>query len=307
MNYTLHQLQIFVKIAELQSVTKASEALYLTQPAVSIQLKKLQEQFEIPLTEVIGRNIYVTDFGHEIVAAGKRILAEADLIRHQTMAYKGHLIGQLKIAVVSTGKYVMPYFLAPFAAKHQAINLVMDVTNKASVMASLFKNEVDFALISVVPDELALESVELLENKLYLVGNKPVKGDKKISTKQLGELTYIFREKGSATRDAMEKYMASKEIKPKKIIELTSNEAVKQAVIAGLGYSIMPVIGIKNELTNGDVFITPAPNLPVSTIWRLVWLKTKKFSPATQAYIDFLAEQKETIIKERFSWYDDFK
>jgi len=101
----------------------------------------------------------------------------------------------------------------------------------------------------------------------------------------------------------MEKYMSAKGIQPKKIIELTSNEAVKQAVIAGLGYSIMPIIGIKNELINGELYLIPAPDLPVSTQWRLVWLKSKKFSPAAQAYIDFLREEKEKIIQERFEWY----
>jgi len=301
MNYTLHQLQIFVKIAELKSVTRASEALHLTQPAVSIQLKKLQEQFDIALTEVVGRNIYITDFGHEIVAAANRILAEADLIKHKTMAYKGHLVGQLKIAIVSTGKYVMPYFLAPFMKEHNALDLTMDVTNKTSVMSALSKNEVDFALISVIPEGLPLNELELLENSLFLVGKNPPSQEKKLSTKQLNNLTFIFREKGSATRDIMEKYMKSKNIKPKKIIELTSNEAVKQAVIAGLGHSIMPIIGIKNAIKNGDLYLISAPDLPVSTLWRLVWLKSKKFSPASQAYLKFLTEHKDEIIREQFS------
>ena len=110
MNYTLHQLQVFLKVAQTQSVTKASEALHLTQPAVSIQLRNFQDQFEIPLTEVIGRKIFITDFGKEIAVAAENILNEVYAINYKTLAYKGQLAGRLKISVVSTGKYVMPYF-----------------------------------------------------------------------------------------------------------------------------------------------------------------------------------------------------
>ena len=114
MNYTLNQLRIFLKVVQNQSVTKASEELHLTQPAVSIQLKNFQDQFEIPLTEVVGRKIYVTDFGKEIAEAAEQILQQVNTIDYKTLAYKGQLFGKIKISVVSTGKYVMPYFLADF-------------------------------------------------------------------------------------------------------------------------------------------------------------------------------------------------
>ena len=117
MNYTLHQLTIFLKVVELQSITKASEELHLTQPAVSIQLKNLQNQFELPLTEVVGRQLYITDFGRNIAEASRRILMEAENIRHTVDQYKGILTGEIKVSVVSTGKYVIPYFLKPFMDK----------------------------------------------------------------------------------------------------------------------------------------------------------------------------------------------
>ena len=118
MNYTLNQLQIFLKIVQTQSVTKASEELHLTQPAVSIQLRNFQDQFDIPLTEVIGRKIYITDFGREIAKAAEVIIQQVHAINYKTMAYKGQLTGRLKISVVSTGKYVMPYFLSQFMQQH---------------------------------------------------------------------------------------------------------------------------------------------------------------------------------------------
>ena len=145
MNYTLNQLRIFLKIAEKQRITKASEELHLTQPAVSIQLKNFQNQFPIPLTEVVGRQLFITDFGEEIAEAAKRILREVESINYKLLGFQGELAGKLKISVVSTGKYVMPYFLSGFIREHTGVDLIMDVTNKARVVESLEENEVDFA------------------------------------------------------------------------------------------------------------------------------------------------------------------
>ena len=156
MNYTLNQMQIFLKIVQTKSVTKASEELNLTQPAVSIQLKNFQDQFDIPLTEVVGRKIYITDFGREIAEASENIINQVYDINYKSSAYKGQLTGRLKIAVVSTGKYVMPYFLSDFVQQHAGIELMMDVTNKYKVLESLENNEVDFALVSILPNLLCL-------------------------------------------------------------------------------------------------------------------------------------------------------
>jgi DNA-binding transcriptional LysR family regulator len=307
MNYTLHQLQIFLKIAQNRSITKASEELHLTQPAVSIQLKNFQDQFSIPLTEVVGRQLYVTDFGEEIAAAAEKILNEVYAINYKSSAYKGELSGRLKISVVSTGKYVMPYFLAEFMKEHSGVDLVMDVTNKTRVVETLEQNEVDFAMVSVVPKKLKIDSIELMQNRLFFVGGTQLKFDKKLSKKKMfEELPLIYREQGSATRAAMERFITKNKFPVLKKIELTSNEAVKQAVIAGLGFSIMPLIGIKNELKNEDVQIIPVTGLPISTTWRLIWLKSKKLSPAAMAYLEFVESKKEQIIKDKFDWINAY-
>ena len=305
MHYTLHQLQIFLKIAQKQSITKAAEELFLTQPAVSIQLKNFQDQFPIPLTEVVGRQLFVTDFGKEIAIAAEKILNEVYAINYKTLSYQGELAGRLTLSVVSTGKYVMPFFLTDFIGKHKGVELVMDVTNKSKVVKSLEKNEVDFALVSVLPKKLKINSVALMENKLFLVGGKKApKGQ--MQKKALGKMTLIYREQGSATRLAMEKFVSKLRIPIKKKIELTSNEAVKQAVLAGLGHSIMPLIGIKNELKNGDLQIIPMPGLPISTTWNLIWLRTKKLSPAAKAFLEYLTEEKQAIIKSHFDWIANY-
>ena len=305
MNYTLHQLQIFLEISQSKSITKTAEKLYLTQPAVSIQLKNFQDQFSIPLTEVVGRKLYVTDFGMEIAEAAKKILDEVDAINYKTLSYKGKLSGKLKISLASTGKYVMPYFLSEFMKEHNGVELIMDVTNKTKVVRSMELNEVDFALVSVLPDKLNLKQIELMENQLFLVGKKPLK--KRPDKKALfEELPLIYREEGSATRNAMEQFIAKNNYPVRRKIELTSNEAVKQAVLAGLGFSIMPLIGIKNELQNQELQIIPVKGLPIKTKWRLIWLKPKKLSPAALAYLDFLETKKQEIIKDSFGWINEY-
>ena len=307
MHYTLHQLQVFLKVAQLKSITKASEELNMTQPAVSIQLKNLQDQFDIPLTEIQGRQLYVTDFGKEILEMAERIINEVYAINYKTMAYKGHLSGRLKISSVSTGKYIIPYFLSDFIKNQSGIELMLDVTNKSKVVESLENNEVDFALVSVLPEKLQVDKVDLMPNKLYVVGNFDRKFKKGVYDKKVFEdLPMIFREKGSGTRTVMEKFIAKNKLPIRKKLELTSNEAVKQALIAGLGFSIMPLIGIKNELLNHDLQIVNVKDFPIKTTWHLIWLKNKRHSPVAEAYLKYVRIEKEKIIKDKFEWFDKY-
>jgi DNA-binding transcriptional LysR family regulator len=307
MNYTLSQLQIFLKVVQTGSVTKASEELHLTQPAVSIQLKNLQDQFDIPLTEVIGRKIHITDFGYEIADAIEGILEQVHAINYKTMAYKGKLTGRLRISVVSTGKYVMPYFLADFLKEHEGIELQMDVTNKSAVIDSLEKNQVDFALVSILPTALHVESIELLENRLFLVGKSSPFLEENLSAEQIfSNWPMIFREPGSGTRQTMEEFIKASNISILKKMSLTSNEAVKQAVLAGIGFSIMPLIGIRNEIRNNELKIIKVDGLPITTSWRLIWLKGKRHSPMAKALLHHIDAEKERIVEKGFSWCKNY-
>jgi DNA-binding transcriptional LysR family regulator len=307
MNYTLNQLKVFLKITQTKSITKAAEALHLTQPAVSIQLKNFQDQFEIPLTEVVGRQLYITEFGHEIAAAAELILEGVYELNYKTQAHKGQLTGRLKISIVSTGKYVMPYFLTDFLKLNPGIELAMDVTNKVKVIESLENNEVDFSLVSVLPESIAVDSIKLMQNKLYLVSNSDLKARKGIYDYKIFEqLPLIYREPGSGTRLVMERFIRQNNLPVLKKMELTSNEAVKQAVIAGLGSSIMPLIGIKNELGNGELQIVPVKKFPIKTNWHMIWMKNKKFSSAAKAYLDYVKKEKDNIIHNKFNWFEQY-
>lgn len=307
MNYTLHQLKIFLEIAESKSVTKTAEKLFLTQPAISIQLKNFQDQFSIPLTEIIGRRLFVTDFGMEIAEAAQKIIDEVDAINYKTLAHQGKLSGKLRISVASTGKYVMPYLLSEFMGEHEGVDLIMDVTNKTKVIRSMELNKVDFALVSVLPKTLDVFSIELMSNHLFLVGSKKDKTNKASVEKILFEkLPLIYREEGSATRNSMEQFVSKNNYIVRKKMELTSNEAVKQAVIAGLGFSIMPLIGIRNELQNRELDIIPVKGLPLITKWQLIWLKSKKLSPSAVAYLEFLKTKKTELINDHFAWVNEY-
>jgi DNA-binding transcriptional LysR family regulator len=185
--------------------------------------------------------------------------------------------------------------------KHPGVTISIDVTNKTQVVKSLQENSVDFALVSVMPQNLALKWIPLVENELYLVAstNYP-KLPKRMSPQQLNTYTLIFRENGSATREAMKNFLAKNQIDIKQSMELVSNEAVKQAVRAGLGLSIMPLIGIRSELKLEKMKIVPMKGLPITSQWNLTYTSGKKLTPACLALLDHIQEHKAEIIAENF-------
>jgi len=303
MNYSLNQLAIFLKIVQTRSITKTAESMHLTQPAVSIQLKNFQSQFNVPLIEIINKKVYITEFGKDIAESAQNIMNEVSVIDNRLTKYNGSLTGTLRMSSVSTGKYVIPYFLADFLRENQNVDLRLDVSNKATVLELLEQNQSDFSLVSDLPKHMALQRIELMPNSLYLVGagNQSWQSDL-INKQTIEKLPLIYREEGSATRMAMEKFIEKNRITVKKKIQLTSNEAVKQAVIAGIGFSIMPVIGLKNELENEQLQIIPIKGLPIKTSWNLIWHRKKRLSPVATAFKEYIEQHKKDIIQSNFNW-----
>lgn len=309
MHYTLHQLKIFTVVVKTQSITRASELLNMTQPAVSIQLKNLQDQFDIPLTEVLGRKLHITDFGLELASIANSILAETEEIEQRMLARKGLLAGKVRFSIVSTGKYIMPYYLSSFYKKYPDVELIMDVTNRSQVINSLKDNKTDFALVSVLPEQLELEEELLMPNSLWIVIGRALdlKYDQhRNEVSILKEIPVIYREEGSGTRIVLEEFTKKVQINPKIKLELTSSEAIKQAVVAGLGASILSIYSLRTELETGDVRLLPVKGFPLYSHWRLVWLKGKRLSPAALAFIKSIRENKESIFNQHFAWTKNY-
>jgi DNA-binding transcriptional LysR family regulator len=309
MNFTLHQLHIFRTVVSNQSVSEAAAVLHMTQPAVSIQLKNFQDQFDLPLTELVGRRIKVTDLGYEVAKLAEEILEKVEGVEHRLAAYRGLLAGKLRFAVVSTGKYILPHFLGGFIKVHPQIELSMDVTHRARVLELLQQGEIDFALVSVLPTNIEVEELSLMPNYLHLVasGNYEMDDAAVMSSEDISELPIIYRELGAGTRIMLETYFRDLAKPPRIKMELTSTEAVKQAVMAGLGVSVLSLYSMHFELQEGLIKIIPAEGFPLQTQWRLIWLKKKNLSPVAKAYMDYLKENIATVISQYFGWIDGVK
>jgi DNA-binding transcriptional LysR family regulator len=306
MNITLHQLKAFQAIAKFQSITKAAEAMSMTQPAVSIQLKNLQEQFEVPLTEIIGKRIHITEFGQELVETADRIFGELGQIEEKMLELKGLLGGKIRISAVSTGKYIIPYLMADFMKIHPHVEISLEVSNRSNVLTHLQENSTDLALVSLWPDELDLDSIQLAKNKWYLACSPEKKASYTSAIKDgKWELVpFVLREKGSGTRTTMESFFQERDIHVGSKLELATNEAVKQAVMAGLGASLLSNFSMAQELKEGRIAILELPELPIKADWNLIWLKQKKHSPAVKAFIRWLSENRKKVLSTHFPTLD---
>jgi DNA-binding transcriptional LysR family regulator len=202
----------------------------------------------------------------------------------------------------------MPYYLKSFLQSNPTIDLMIDVTNKAKVIESLQNNEVDFSLVSVLPSSMDIGQEILLPNKLFLTSapDTDIVITKKMNKSVFDKIPLIYREEGSGTRVIMQQYFQKAQITPKVRFELTSSEAVKQAVIAGLGFSIQSVLSIKNELIAKDIRIIPVQGLPLVENWRLIWLKQKKMSVVAGAFLKYIREHKQDVYKNHFSWIEKY-
>jgi DNA-binding transcriptional LysR family regulator len=308
MNISLTQLRALKAIAVQESITGAAKSLNMTQPAVSIQLKNLQEQFEVPLTEIIGKRIHITEFGQELVEMADRIFDEVAQIEQKMLGLKGLLGGKIRISAVSTGKYIIPYLMADFMKIHPHVEISLEVSNRYSVLAHLQENTTDLALISVSPpSDLAFDSITLEENKWYLACAPGLaeKFQTQIDANNWSKVPFILREKGSGTRLKMEEFFKSRNIKVDSKMELATNEAVKQAVMAGLGASILSNFSMSQEIEDRRITLLKYPDLPIKSMWKLIWLKQKKHSPAVLAFIRWLSENKKSVFHSHFNTFDD--
>jgi LysR family transcriptional regulator, low CO2-responsive transcriptional regulator len=292
MNYNLHQLHIFTVVAQKRSITKASEALYMTQPAVSIQLKQLQEHIGLPLFEFIGKQFFLTEAGEKLLECYSAVAQSLEHLEQEMQSLKGMKMGSLTISVVSSAKYFMPHILGKFREKYPQIKVKLEVTSRLFVKNHLLENETDFGVYSVLDQSIPSENVGFLENPLVFIvaPNSPFAN---ISTlDELLAAPFIYREIGSGTRLKLEEFFKQNNCKPDIAMELATTEAVKQAVMAGLGVSLVTKYAIKQELLTGAVKILAIPGVSLASHWHLMWLPGKQLSPVAREFKTFLIDKK---------------
>ncbi|WP_414041686.1 LysR family transcriptional regulator [Acidithiobacillus sp. M4-SHS-6] len=293
MHLTLRQIKVFEAVARHRSFTRAAAELYLTQPAVSMQIKQLEETTGLPLFEQLGKRVYLTEAGKEFARYSRAITQQLNEAAQVLDELKGLQRGRLQISVATTGAYIAPYLLSAFARSFPGIMVNMTVTNRQVLLEQLENNEVDMAIMGQPPEDVPLEAVPFLENLLVVAAppGHPLVGKGTIPLKALENEPFIIREEGSGTRSAAERFFASAGVKINAIMEMSSHEAIKHAVRAGLGLGIVSTHTIRLELEGGYLAILDVESLPIRRHWYLVHRRGKRLAGAALAFNDYLLGQ----------------
>lgn len=293
MNFTLHQLYVFGMVARYKSMTRASNELHMTQPAVSIQIKKLQDTLDIPLIEIIGRKLYLTEAGEYLNELYKTVYNELETFDAQISQLKGGLKGSLTISAASTAKYFLPYLLGEFQKRYPQIEIFLKVTNHFEVLNHLENNEYNLAILTQIPDDDTLEAIPFMENPLFMCApyDHPLANKKNLNIEVLRDEPFIYREFGSGTRMVMEDYLKKHNIDVKPIMELGTNEAIKHAIMAGIGISLISKLSFHSESVLNRIKVLDVNDLPIQTHWHVLYRKDKKLTPVTQNFILFLQNE----------------
>ena len=290
---TIKQLKTFEAIARYLNFSRAADALYLSQPAVSMQIKQLEESIGLPLLEKQGKRLSLTDAGRETLRHSRAVLQQLQDLEATLDEMKGLERGKLTISVVSTASYFMPHLLAKFIRKHPKINVNLSVANRDSVIRQMTDNTADLAIMGQPPDEAELVSEAFMNNPLVVIAapDHPLAKQKKIPARQLAEETFVLREHGSGTRSVAERFFASHHIPLPAHMEMDTNEAIKQSVSAHIGIGIISRHGIELELETRRLCILDVAGFPILRHWHIVHRKDKRLSIAARAFQDFLLDE----------------
>ncbi|MCW8944074.1 MAG: LysR family transcriptional regulator [Sedimenticola sp.] len=290
MNFTIRQLKVFEAVATHLSFTRAADELYLSQPAVSMQIKQLEENVGLPLFEKLGKKIHLTAAGRELHTYGKAIFRQLEEMEEVMEAQKGLSRGRLDIAVASTVNYFAPRALGAFSRRYPGVRLSLSVNNRKELMRMLEQNEKDLVLMGQPPEVLDLESEEFMDNPLVVIAppDHPLVNQKSIPLKKLAEETFLMREAGSGTRLALERFFQDKELDLICGMELNGGEAIKQAVRAGLGLAVVSAHTIELELETGRLVTLDVAGFPLLKKWFMVHRRGKRLSPSAKTFHDYL-------------------
>ncbi|CAN1211704.1 LysR substrate-binding domain-containing protein [Tumidithrix helvetica PCC 7403] len=301
---TLHQLQVFEVAARHGSYTRAAEELYLTQPTVSMQIKQLTKVIGIPLFEQVGKRLFLTNAGKELFSTCQEIFTKLSQYEMTVADMKGLKQGHLKIAVVTTAKYVIPRLLGPFCQRYPGIDVSLKVTNHNGIIDRLSENKDDLYILSQLPTDIDITSYPFLENPLVVLAarNHPLAHETNIPLQRLADEPFIMRESGSGTRRFVQKLFDEHKTDFKIKLELASNEAIKQAIAGGLGISILSRHTVALEGATGQLAVLDVQGFPIQCHWHVMHLASKQLSVVSNAFLNYLQGEGKQIIEQNSLW-----
>lgn len=293
MNFTFRQLRLFLALAETGSVSAAAKKMHVTQPTASMQLKEISASVGLPLYEVVGKKVFLTEVGESLAATAREITQSLASFEQLVSATQGIAKGQLRVAVVSTAKYFMPRLIGSFCKRHPLIDVSLEILNRDGVLGRLRQNTDDLYIMSMPPDDLHLTDEVLMPNPIVVIAasSDPLTKQKNISFNDLSRHRFIMRESGSGTRMAADQYFRKKKFRPDIRLELGSNEAVKESVAGGLGVGVISQYALHGHQREHGVRVIDVDGFPLKSSWHLVHLAAKNLSPIALAF-------KEHIVRE---------
>lgn len=294
---TLHQLKVFEATARHGSFTRAAEELYLTQPTVSIQVKQLTKAVGLPLFEQIGKRLYLTQAGQKLLDTCQQVFEGLDQFEMAVADIKGMKQGQLKIAVITTAKYFVPRLLGPFCQRYPGIDISLKVTNHQHIQERMVNNEDDLYIISQPLEQPDLTVHPFLDNPLVVLAPKdhPLVGRQNIPIQTLDGESFIMREPGSGTRQAIQSLFEEHEVTVRVRLELGSNEAIKHAIAGGLGISVLSLHTIISEGTAGEFAILDVEHFPIERQWYISHLAGKQLSVVANTFLSYMMEESHAL------------
>ncbi|MFM2431463.1 MAG: hypothetical protein RLZZ511_2676 [Cyanobacteriota bacterium] len=296
---TFHQLQILEAIARHSSFTRAAEELNLTQPTVSQQMKQLTKSIGMPLVEQLGKKLYLTAAGKEVLSAATEITDRLHQLESSLNDLQGLEKGRLSLASTTTAKYFVPRLLGKFHKQHPAIELQLNITNQAEVLERLSRNEDDLYFTGRPPQDLDIELRPVLPNPLVVVAasDHPLAQSKQaITLKQLADEPFIMRESGSGTRAIVEQFFAENRLDLNVVMEMSSNEAIKQGIVGGLGISVLSLHTLSLSAGSPLTYLN-VEGFPIQRRWYAVYPKGKQLSIAAEMFLEFLLNEGKEIVE----------
>ena len=300
MNLTFRQLKVFEAVARLLNYTRAAKELHLSQPAVSMQIKQLEEQTDTPLIEKLGKKLYLTEVGHEMYDYARSTMQQSLDLEETIAQMKTLQQGHLKLAVASTANHFVIRLLARFARVHPKIRISLDVTNRSSLLELLDRNECDLVIMGRPPANHKLTSSPFLENPLVVVahpGHKMV-GKKQISLKELSNHEFVTREIGSGTRSAVERFFSDHKLEFKTKMDMSNNRAIKHAAEEDLGLAIVSLHTLELELKAKTLNIINVEDFPIYRHWYIVQREGKRLSPIATVFKDYAMQEADKVMQD---------